>query len=263
MFGKIYFDDVRRTLALSTLIMHRSAMEVKSRYKRTLIGPFWTSLSMAIFVISFGVIGAQLWHNDVASYMPFFCAGYMTWILISSIINESRAIFAANREMILSTAVPMHVFVLELVIRNFIVFAHHLVVFVLVLAFFSVSPSWNMLMMIPGMLIIFVASVLFAPIWAIACTRYQDLSLLSQNILQIIFFVTPIMWPVKQLSGSKLFWLVDINPIYHFVEILRGPMLGEIPPWGSYIFTIGACGVILLLSIAMFEKFRQRIVFWI
>jgi ABC-type polysaccharide/polyol phosphate export permease len=263
MIGASYISDMRRALSMQALVWHRSVSEVKARYKRTLIGPFWTSLSMAIFVVSFGLIGSRLWGNEVAHYMPFFCAGYLTWILISTIIGESKAIFTQNREILLSTPVPMHVFVFELVIRNYVVFLHHLVVYVLVLAFFSYNPGWGVLLMIPGAMIIFVASVAFSMIWGIACTRYQDLGQLSQSILQIIFFVTPIMWPIDRLTGTAAQWLVDYNPMYHFVEMMRAPMLGKVPSTYSYIFTLTCCVVLILFAMHLFRRFRHRIVFWI
>lgn len=257
------FSDISDALSMRTLIFYRSVMEVKARYKRTLIGPFWTSLSMGIFIVSFSLIGSKLWKNDVASFMPFFCAGYLVWVLISTIITESRTIFIVNRDILLSTPVPLSIFVFELVIRNLIVFTHHLLVYALVLAFCGYNPGWHVVFMIPGLAIIFTASFLFSVIWSIACTRYQDLSQLSQNLLQIIFFLTPIMWPVEQLSGDGRHWIADINPAYHFIEIMRAPMLGHLPSALNYQVTIGTCVIFLVLALHSFSKFKHRIVFWI
>ncbi|MDE3060402.1 MAG: ABC transporter permease [Pseudomonadota bacterium] len=263
MTVSVYFHDLRRALRYRELIWYRASSEIKARYKRTLIGPFWTSLSMAIFIISFGIIGAKLWNTDVASFMPYFCSGYLTWMLVSTIITESRMIFLSNREILNSTAIPIHVFVLELVLRNFIVFAHHLVVYAGVLLFFAYPCNWNLLLMLPGLLIISLASICFVSLWGIACTRYHDLGQLSNNLLQIIFFLTPIMWPPKNLAGDKAHLLVDLNPMYHFVNIIRAPMLGETPSAYSYAFTLSICAILLLLSMRVFQRFKHRIVFWV
>src|SRR5882757_5694563 len=74
--------------------------EVKRRYRRTVFGPFWSTLSLAIFICSLGFVWADLWGQDPSSYLPFLSGGLLAWTLVATIVNEGCLVFTANEGLL-------------------------------------------------------------------------------------------------------------------------------------------------------------------
>src|ERR1700724_1163805 len=64
-------------------------LEVKRRYRRTIIGPFWSAISLGLFIGAMGTVGVGLWKQDIGTYLPYLATGMLIWIMISTMITES------------------------------------------------------------------------------------------------------------------------------------------------------------------------------
>src|SRR5436190_461525 len=80
--------------------------EIKRRYRRTAIGPFWTTLSMGIFISVLGMVWAGLWNQDPKKYLPFFCAGTLSWAFVSANINDGCGVFIGGEAFIKKLPLP-------------------------------------------------------------------------------------------------------------------------------------------------------------
>src|SRR5215469_2880629 len=74
-------------------------LDVKRRYRRTMLGPFWTSISLVLYVVSVGVVGAALWHQDTREYLPFLVSGMVAWVLVSTMVNEACSLFVIGHAL--------------------------------------------------------------------------------------------------------------------------------------------------------------------
>ena len=124
--------DLREGFGRWHLWFNLAWKDIRSRYRRTVIGPFWTVLSTATLVEALGFVNATLWHVQISVYLPFFCAGYIAWLLFITIVNESGSSLIAAEASIKAIRIPYSVFVLRVLTRNLIVFGHNLLVFALV-----------------------------------------------------------------------------------------------------------------------------------
>jgi lipopolysaccharide transport system permease protein len=97
---------------------------------------------------------------------------------------------------------------------------------------------------------------------AVVTARYRDIQPLVGSILQVGMFVTPILWERQRLSGP-LSVLVDYNPLYHCIEIVRAPLMGRAPELWTWIVLI--VGAIAGWSVALylFSRFRRRLPYWL
>jgi ABC-type polysaccharide/polyol phosphate export permease len=94
------------------------------------------------------------------------------------------------------------------------------------------------------------------------CLRFRDIQQLVAALIQVSIFITPIFWPAEYLSGSFRTIFVTFNPIYHFIEIVRAPLIGAVPPASSYIAVLVMTVLGWLGTYALFRTFRQRIAYW-
>ena len=238
--------------------------EVKRRYRRTAIGPFWSTLSLSIFMLTLGVLWSRLWKQDIREYLPFLCAGMLPWVLMSTIVNEACTVFLGSESIIKSMWFSFTVLACVVVWRNLIVLCHNAVVFVLIAIVCSVPVTANTLLVIPG-LVLFSANALWVTILlGMICSRYRDVTPLVGSILQIALFVTPIFWSSAQLGAGRVSnVMVDLNPIYHFIDIIRSPLLGNAPTLWTYEMVIFVTVLGWLGTLAFFSRFSRRIAFWI
>jgi lipopolysaccharide transport system permease protein len=133
---------------------------------------------------------------------------------------------------------------------------------VLVCIYGSVSITWSTLLVIPGFGLLCLNAVWIVIFLGTACARYRDLQQLVTNSLQILLFLTPIFWSPDQMTGRTAV-LVQFNPLYHLISVVREPLLGETPAAVHWLVVIGITIAGWTVAIQMLTRFRHRIVYWI
>jgi ABC-type polysaccharide/polyol phosphate export permease len=151
--------------------------------------------------------------------------------------------------------------VLRVMWRNFIVFLRTIVIFVPVAIYFQIKPDLTMLLALPGLFLVVINAIWVATALAIFSTRYRDIQPIVVTIVQLAMFATPIMWPVSSLGNATI--VAEINPVYHLIEIVRGPMLGAAPELRSWAVACGLAVVGSLLAAGLLVSKSRRIVFWL
>jgi ABC-type polysaccharide/polyol phosphate export permease len=235
--------------------------DIRQRYRRSVLGPIWITLSMGVFTLLLGVIYAELFHIDVATYLPFLSLGYIVWGFISQTTNESCRAFQEGERILKQIKLPYAVYVLRIVWRNVIVFFHTIVIYIPIAIIFAVKPNLYSLLALPGLLLIYVNQVWISFTLAILCSRYRDVLQVVSTAIQIMLFATPIMWPRESLGKST--WIADINPLYHWIELVRAPILGHVPGLLSWAVSIATAIVGTGIALALLNRAARRLVFWI
>jgi ABC-type polysaccharide/polyol phosphate export permease len=238
-------------------------LEVKRRYRRTLIGPFWTSISLAMYVIAVGIVGAGLWHQEIRQYLPFLISGMIAWVLVSTIITEACSLLVAGHALFRNVTFEYSILAYALVWRNLIVFMHNLVVYVLIVG--ALSPGLigiTAVLIIPGLVLVALNGVWVALLCGMFCLRFRDVTQLVTSFVQISMLITPIFWPPDSLEGTRRLIFVETNPLFHMVDLIRGPLLGQIPSTTSYIVVASITCAGWYLTYVVFGYFRKRIAYW-
>lgn len=236
--------------------------DTRLRYRRTVIGPFWQTLSMAIFIGALGVVYSRFWGMEIRTFIPYLTAGMTVWVLISTILTEGTGIFVASTPFIMQKRIALSTFVYQLLYRNVIVFFHNLIVFVLVALIFRVTINATVLLAIPGLILVVANTMWMALLLGTFCTRFRDFANLVVSGLQIVFFITPIFWLPDQ-AGTRRLLIVDSNPFFNLIELVRGPLLGHAPSTLNWTYSLGLLVVGSIVALLVFGRFRSRIPYWI
>jgi lipopolysaccharide transport system permease protein len=231
------------------------------RYRRSVLGPFWMTLSMAVFVVTLGVIYSTIFHTEIRNYLPYIAVGFISWGFISTATMESCGAFLESEALIKQLQIPFSIFVMRVVWRNFLVLLHTIILIVPIWIIFSVEPKLSMLLALPGLALVFINQVWLGLVIAILSTRFRDVPQIVQTALQVAVFATPIMWPVSTL-GSRIV-IADVNPAYHLIELVRAPLTGGVPALLSWAVAIGMAVIGLLLAAALLRRASRRIVYWL
>lgn len=261
-FEKATLSDIKQGITNWNLWGRMGVWEVRRRYRRTVLGPFWATLSMAIFIGSLGFLYAKLWNQNVSEYLPYLTTGFLAWMPISAMVAESGMVLISAEGILKQMRQPYTLFVCAMICRNMVVFCHHLVVYVLVVLVFDVPINWNTPLVLIGLMFLMVNAVWVGLLLGAVCARYRDIQPLIGNFLQILLFVTPIFYAPKML-GRRGIILAQGNPFYHFVEIIRTPLLGNEPAMSTYIFVTVFTVVGWIGTLLIYRRIRRRICYWI
>ena len=210
---------------------------IQFRYRRSVIGPFWITLSQAVYVLVLGVVFATVFKQKGAEMIPFVTCGALVLSFISSTIQECGAVLMEKGEDIRGGDQYFLTHVLEVVFRGAMIFAHHTLIIVVVMLVCKVPLDWyDVPVAIAGLVLITFNLVGAGLCLAMLIPRYRDLGPLVASALRTLFFLTPIMWKPEFLGDKE--YLVKYNPIHHCLNIVRDPLIGESYQFASLLITI-------------------------
>ena len=238
--------------------------DIKLRYRRSVLGPFWITLSMAITVYTMGFLYAHLLHTNMQEYYPFLAAGMLSWSLISTVITDLTETFITSDNLLKQIKLPYSLYIHRVASRNVLIFFHNLAVMIPILIIFHESAKVNFytLLLIPNMFLVYINTVTYGMILSMIGARYRDVSQIIKSLIQVAFFVTPVMWnPVVLPAQYQSIML--LNPFYIFVELIRAPLIGSANSWSVMGIALLLTLIGILISYKMFARYRARIIYWI
>ena len=254
-------QDFKKAALQHRVWLHLGWVEVKQRYRRSVIGPWWISLSMLIFISMMGLVFSRLFHQSLNEYIPFFTAGFLFWTFISTSILEAAEIFRTNSGFIKQINLPFSLYIFKHLVRQIIFLLHNFVVYLLVCVFFQLNPGITVLWAIPGFLLLALNVYWISFLIAMMCTRYRDMAPLISTCVQIAFFVTPISWMPKLLDQNPL--ILKLNPLVYLLDVVRAPLLGSMPYLSSWLVCTGMAIGGSMICFIVFSIVRPRIAFWV
>lgn len=235
--------------------------DVVLRYRRSMLGPFWLTLSTGIMVVTLGLLYGGIFNISTQEYLPYLTMGLLTWSLITGAVTEGCQTFIDAEWLIRQVDLPLSLYPMRITWRNLIIFLHNAPIFVVMALIFPIPLGWVMLLAIPG-LIVLLANVLWcATLLGMLVARFRDLAQIVNSLLQVAFFVTPIFWSPAQMPNRQL--LINGNPFYHFIEVVRGPLLGKAPTLLNWEVVLLITVVGHVVTFFFYRRFYGRIAYWI
>jgi len=259
--NRLAVSDLARGVRLWRLAWALGWLDIRLRYRGSMLGPFWLTISTGVMVAALGMLYSTLFKTDLKDYLPFLALSQVLWGFLAALVSEACSTFTDAEGIIRSVRMPFFVFSARTLIRNIIALAHNIVVIVVVFAVFSVWPGSGGLLAIPALLLWMVDALALTLLLGTFCARFRDIQPIVNSVMQIMFFVTPVIWKANQLGegAANLPW----NPFYDLLEIVRGPLLGtgvsDMTWLGAIAYSIVLCGV----SWWFFTRARGRVAFWI
>lgn len=264
------FKDLSDGLRARELWALLGWQDIKQRYRRSVLGPLWITIATGITAVAMGLLYSQLFDEDITTFLPYVTLGFIFWGFIEGSILDGSEVFAKNEGLIKQIPSPLSVHVYRLAWRQLIIFAHNIVIYLVLLAIFwnHIHLSWTVVLIIPAMILFVINSVWVAMVFGILTTRFRDIGQLLTTAVRLVFFMTPIIWSAQSLhkvagEGSSRARIVEINPMFHYLEITRGPLLGESVAFYHWAIVIGCTVVGCLLALFIMRNYRARVPYWV
>ncbi len=236
--------------------------DVLRQYRRSFLGPVWLTINSVIFVAAFGFIGSRLFNVPIKEYMLYLSLGQIIFNYFSMSMNDACLAFVQADGYIKNFRLPLSIYVLRVMHRSAINFMHSLPVLLVVVLWFGnvrqINYGWLVLGIVFALLLVYFCSSVLALISA----RFRDLPMLVTSAMQILIFVSPVMWKASQLGG-KAEALLYMNPVAVILDVTRTPIMGGVPQLPA----LTACCLMLLVSallyITIYIPLRSRVAYWV
>ncbi|WOI53618.1 ABC transporter permease [Parvularcula sp. LCG005] len=254
-------NDLKRALANPRLISSVVLKSFSGRYQRTSLGPFWLTISTAMTVGGLAVLYGKIFGSPLSDYFPYVGCGIIVWGLVSSIFNGAAGAFSTGAATFDQIPIAKSIFAFRVLGSSFLAFMYKLPVLFSALVLVGRTP---------GVLSIFVALcglglVLWTGFW---CTlvlgtiglRFKDTAQAISAIMSAVFFFTPVFWQADRLREYA--FIVDLNPFYHYIHIIRGPLLGYDGVAHSFIWAVGCATLMTIAGATVYGMFARRFSYW-
>jgi ABC-2 type transport system permease protein/lipopolysaccharide transport system permease protein len=235
--------------------------DIRQRYRRSVIGPFWITISMAATIVGLSYLYSGLFDEQFFQYISYVALGIIVFSLISSIINDGADVYISSGRIILQTKVPFSVYVYRMIWRNILFFAHNFMIYCLLLLFGLISIGPQSLVAVVGLFFIAFNGVWIGLVLGPLSARFRDVPPIMTSLTQLSFFLTPIFWRPEQMRGREI--LIVLNPFFYMVEMVRMPLLGQMPTPRMWYVSIAICCIGAIVGIVFFARFRRRIAYWV
>jgi ABC-type polysaccharide/polyol phosphate export permease len=254
-------EDIVEAIKLYRTWAYLSYQDVISRYRRSILGPFWVAAIMITQSVALSLVFGGIYNIELREFLPYVIAGLTVFNYIGSAFGEGAETFAIYRSVVTAYNMPLSFHIMRMCCRQFVIFLHNFVVFIVVMAVFSraftITP-----MLIPALFVAFVFLFSCTLINATLSLRFRDYKFILPHVWTIVFYFTPVIWRPNQIS-EHLSFLYVYNPIYYILEIMRGSMLGT--PVGLEVW-LGATGVATgaaAIAYLVFATMRKKIALWL
>jgi homopolymeric O-antigen transport system permease protein len=264
-FGRAW-GDLAAGFGKRELWLHLGWQDIKQRYRRSVLGPIWITIATGTMAVALGGLYSTLFHLPLAEHLPYVTLGLIIWNLINASILEGADVFVANEGLIKQLPTPLSVHVYRLVWRQIILFAHNIIIFVIIAIIFPQPWKWTDLAFIPALALIALNCVWVALCFGILATRYRDISPLLFSLVQLLFYVTPIIWndaTLRQQGAGTWAKVIEFNPLLHYVDIVRAPLLGADQELRHWVVVIVLTIVGWTVTAFAMRQYRSRVAYWV
>jgi len=264
---KSFIDTLKKDILPSkqnlSLAYILGLQDVTQRYKRSALGPLWLTLSMSVTISAMGFVFGRIFKIPLHDFFPYLAAGIIVWGFISVVLSEGCSVFVDSEAIIKQIPLPYFTFILRLIWRNLLIFFHNIVIFPFVL--WGVGRGFHVesFLAIPGFVLLLINLMWIVLVLATLCARYRDMPQIVLSVIQLIFYVTPVMWMPQTLSGEMGRLVIQWNPLFHIIDIVRSPLLGAMPSSLSWWVSIFMAVLGWLFAIQFYRRHKLKIAFWV
>ncbi|GAB3199801.1 ABC transporter permease [Geodermatophilus arenarius] len=261
--------DLRRGWEQRTLWGHLGWQDIRQRYRRSVLGPIWITISMAVTAVALGILYSGLFDIELSRFLPHVLVGFIVWNFVSGCINEGSEVFIANEGLIKHLPAPLSVHVYRLVWRQTLFFAHNMIVYLVMLLVFPQPLRWTAVAVVPAFVLLALNGAWVSLAVGVITARFRDILPITQSVVQLAFFLTPIVWIYDELVNSpnpaiaERARLAEFNPFLHFVEIIRRPLLGQDQELRYWVVVLAITVAGWAFTMFVLRRYRSRVSYWV
>lgn len=267
LFSKALFKDawldIRSALNNIHLIFTLGWQDVATRYRRSRVGAFWLTINMVVMIAVLALVFGALFRQPIGEFLPYLAIGLIFWGFFSTVMNEGCTGFVSAEGIILQVRMPLFTHIARILWRNIIILGHNLLILPIIFLILMKPISFVALIALPGFILLILNVAWMMLVLAVICARFRDMTQIMQNFMQMFFYLTPIIWSADLLPERYGTAMLNFNPFYHLINIVRAPLLGEVPTFLNWFCSIMIALIGWAVALPFFGRYRKRVPYWL
>lgn len=242
------------------ILQELSARELKRKYSRSRLGILWSVLNPLLSMAVLSFIFSAMFRKSIENYPVYYLTGFLIWNFFTTATNTAMTSLADNQTLLLQIRLPKSVFPLSRVFTAFLNFLYSLAAYVLILAFFSIKPSWTMALFPAVVFFVFLFSLGMSYILSVLYVFFGDIRHLYGVFLTLWMYLSALFYPLELLPEimQRIIWQ---NPIYNFIYAARACILYHtLPPWSVWVKIVVWSVGLYLAGVSVFQRSQNQIV---
>jgi lipopolysaccharide transport system permease protein len=259
------FGDVHQSLRLWHIWTRLGLQDVKLKFRRSSIGPAWIFVNLAVLVLSIGFIYANLLGQEPSQFIPYLTIGLILWQYLTNSIVDGGNAFVHSEGYIRQISLPIYVYILRFFVSISLTTLITMIAFGMVAVIYRVPVGPGTLLAIPGLVMLMGTSLLLITIFAHLNTRFRDIAHMASVGMQVLFYVTPVIYPAALLTERRhLTPVIELNPLYHVIEVVRQPLLSaSAASPQNYLAMLVIIAALFATAVIVIATNQRRIVFYL
>lgn len=234
--------------------------DMRHRYVRSLLGPFWMSLQMAIVVAVLGSVIGQMSNDDMLSRLPMLALSMTAWTFLNGVVLDATTALQNSASLIRDRALPPVIFLLQCTFRQALFALHNACVPLVLWLILSRHELSHAPAALPGLLAFVVCTFALSLVLGAMATRYRDLKPIIESTLMLAFLASPIIWSSEMINHRST--VMRINPLTHLFAVWREPLAGGHVDPVSIVYVLVALALLIVASVLTLLQLRKA-AFWI
>jgi ABC-type polysaccharide/polyol phosphate export permease len=226
------------------------------------LGRAWPTIGLGIRIAFVGSVFGLVLGSRTEDYVPWLATGWAVWGMISSSLSATSTTYTDNKGLMLAVPMPKEAFVVKVIVKELLVLAQNSTLILLVVLAFRVPINPNMILFVPGLLLTSIFLYGVGLIFASLVAKYKDFGPFISSIIGVMFFTLPIMWKPESIKSELAYFILGLNPLYHFLQIVRLPLIGQSPTGANYLLALAGAGVVFAVGLVVMKTTRNKIVYW-
>lgn len=234
--------------------------DMRHRYVRSLLGPFWMSLQMAIVVAVLGSVIGQMSNADMMARLPMLALSMTAWTFLNSVVLDATTALQNSASLIRDRALPPVIFLLQCTFRQGLFALHNACVPLLLWLLLTPRDLSGALAALPGLSLFVICTFGLSLVLGALATRYRDLKPIIESTLMLAFLASPVIWSADMINHRST--VMRLNPLTHLFAVWREPLAGGHVDATSVIYVLVALALLLCASVLTLVHLRKA-AFWI
>jgi ABC-type polysaccharide/polyol phosphate export permease len=234
--------------------------DMRHRYVRSLLGPFWMSIQMAIMVAVLGSVIGHFSNTSALTRLPMLALSLTAWTFLNGVILDATTALQGASSLIKDRALSPIIFLLQSCFRQALFALHNASVPLLLWLMLTPMHVTGIIEAIPGLVVFIVCTFGLSLVLGALATRYRDIKPIIESSLTLAFLSSPIVWTPEMIDRGSTF--MRLNPLTHLFAIWREPMATGQVPTTSVGYVLACLAALTLAGIVTFRHLRKA-AFWI
>ncbi|BER96084.1 ABC transporter permease [Vibrio cholerae] len=257
-------SNFNKAIKYKDIWLYLGKQDLNSQFRRSKLGIAWMIINQLSFSLGAGLIWAAVFGLNPVEFIPFISTGFAVWGFIAASYVDSCSVFHMSQGFIKQVNIPLTTYIFRHTYTSIIRFLIGISVALFITVISGHMSLIGFLMFIPGLLMIVILGFFSSYTMAFIGSRYRDVQHGLSNVFQLLFVLTPVIYPPQVLIDKGLGFAVYINPFTSIIEVVRKPLIEQtLASTLEYVLVLSYILIMIFFAYTLNRRMENKVVYYL